>query len=134
MRPVPRLVEAVLVVDGRPFDVGQDEYAPTVPRPAVRTENVGRGVVTVVTLVAGDRQRELLEVSGVGRPSGGIPYPLHGERELNRGRRHDAGNEEGNGDVFGTDVRAAHPGILREQGTGPLTPSLAESAPPGGRA
>jgi hypothetical protein len=69
--PIPRLGEAVLVVQLLLVDVREEEHPPAMPRPTIGAGDVRWWKSAVRIVVVGDRQRQLLEVSQVARPPGG---------------------------------------------------------------
>jgi hypothetical protein len=64
---VPRLREVKFVIEFLMAQKGQQQDAPTVGGPALGIGDIGRRISSVLVVVAGDRQRDLLEVSLVRR-------------------------------------------------------------------
>ena len=81
IRPVPRFGEVVLVVELILLQVREKEDAPAMHRAPFRIGEIGGRIATVLVVVVGNRQRELLEVSEIGGARGANPNFLDPEYE-----------------------------------------------------
>ena len=77
MRAIPWLREIVLPVKLFLSKIGQYQHAPTMHRLAIPVGDIGRWEATIGLVIVGDRQRDLLEVSGRVCRAGGVSCSLH---------------------------------------------------------
>jgi hypothetical protein len=79
---VPRFVEVVSSVKLLLLQERQDQNSPTMHRLAILVGDIRRWEATICLVIVGDRQRDLLEVSGGACRAGSVSCVLHGLIEI----------------------------------------------------